>query len=68
MTVLDVDSSGGQYADVKDEFRAAKDLIALDAILHGASDGGADAVRQIYHSALVPPFCLMAVTRFFDSQ
>src|SRR5256886_11541747 len=32
VTVLDVDSSGGAYADIKDAFRAAKDLIALDAI------------------------------------
>jgi hypothetical protein len=67
VTVLDVDSSGGQYADVKNEFRAARDLIELDAILHGARDGGAAAVRAIYHATLVPPFCLMAVTRFFDS-
>lgn len=67
VTVLDVDSSGGQYADIKNEFRVAKDLIALDAVLHGAKDGGAAAVRQIYHATLVPPFCLMAVTSFFDS-
>lgn len=66
VTVLDVDSSGGQYADVKNAFRAAKDLVALDAIAHGATDGGAAAVREIYHATLVPPFCLMAVTSFFD--
>lgn len=67
VTVLDVDSSGGQYAAAKDAFRAAKDLIALEAIANGATDGGAAAVRAIYHAALVPPFCLMAVTSFFDS-
>src|SRR5207253_881401 len=49
VTVLDVDSSGGPYADVKNAFRAAKDLIAFEAILHGARDGGAAAVREIYH-------------------
>jgi esterase/lipase len=68
VTVLDVDSSGGPYADIKDAFRAAKDLIALDAIAHGATDGGAAAVREIYHATLVPPFCLMAVTSFFDAH
>lgn len=67
VTVLDVDSSGGPYAAIKDEFRAAKDLIAADAVLHGATDGGAAAVLQVYHATLVPPFCLMAVTSFFDS-
>src|SRR5207248_1898024 len=68
VTVLDVDSSGGSYADVKNAFRAAKDLIAFEAILHGARDGGAAAVREIYHATLVPPFCLMAVTSFFDAH
>jgi hypothetical protein len=68
VTVLDVDSSGGPYADIKNAFRAAKDLIALNAIVHGATDGGAAAVREIYHATLVPPFCLMAVTSFFDAH
>src|SRR5439155_25811944 len=68
VTVLDVDSSGGSYADVKNAFRAAKDLIAFEAILHGARDGGAAAVRGIYNATLVPPFCLMAVTSFFDAH
>lgn len=67
VTILDVDSSGPPYADIKDEFRVAKDLIALDAVLNGATDGGAAAVRQVYHATLVPPFCLLAVTRFFDA-
>src|SRR5256886_15347239 len=65
VTVLDVDSSGGAYAGIKDAFRAAKDLIALEGILHGARDGGAAAVREIYHATLVPPFCLMAVPSVF---
>jgi len=30
VTVLDLDSSGGPYADIKNAFRAAKDLIALE--------------------------------------
>src|SRR5205823_14108693 len=68
VTVLGVDSSGGAYAGIKDAFRAAKDLIALEAILHGARDGGAAAVREIYHATLVPPIWLMAVTSVLDAH
>lgn len=69
VSVLDVDSpvaSGDPYADIKRGFGAAKELVELNAILHGARDGGAAAVRDIYHAGLVPPFCLMAAMSFFD--
>jgi hypothetical protein len=34
--------------------------------VEGASDGGAAAVAEAYHSTLVPPFCLAATEDFFD--
>jgi hypothetical protein len=37
-------------------------------VLHGASDGGARAVSEVYHSALVAPYCLAAVDSFFAQQ
>jgi hypothetical protein len=69
--VLDVDSSasvGDPYADIKTQFAAAKLLVAADAVANGATDGGAAAVRDAYHSTLVPPFCLAAVGSFFAAQ
>ena len=54
------------YATLKKGFAAAKASVAADAVLNGATDGGAIAVLQAYHAALVPPFCLSAVKSFFD--
>jgi len=69
VTVLDVDDGGGgPYSDLKTAFAAAKALDAAAAVASGASDGGTDAVLQAYHAGLVPPFCLSAVKRFFDSM
>jgi pimeloyl-ACP methyl ester carboxylesterase len=71
VTVLDVDSSpssGDPYADLKKGFAVAKALVAANAVAGGATDGGATAVLQAYHTRLVPPFCLVAVTSFFDSH
>src|SRR5262249_7591045 len=61
ITVLDVDStvtSGDPFADLKRGFAAAKALVAANAVLGGASDGGATAVLEAYHAGLVPPVCL----------
>jgi hypothetical protein len=61
--VLDLDdeaSLGDPHAALKVGFAAAKEALA--------ADGGAMAVAEAYHSALVPPFCLAAVQSFFDSQ
>ena len=69
VTVLDVDaplSSGDPYANLKKAFTAAKALVAANAVLGGAKDGGALAVLQAYHGTLVPPVCLSAVKSFFD--
>jgi alpha-beta hydrolase superfamily lysophospholipase len=69
VTVLDVDSavtSGDRYADLKRGFAAAKALFAANAVVRGATDGGATAVLQAYHATLVPPVCLSAVKSFFD--
>jgi hypothetical protein len=68
-TVLDVDSAvtaGDPYADLKNGFSAAKALVAANAVLAGATDGGATAVLEAYHARLVPPVCLSAVKSFFD--
>lgn len=69
VTVLDVDSavaSGDPYENLKNEFAAAKALVAANAVAGGAKDGGALAVLQAYHAGLVPPVCLSAVKSFFD--
>jgi hypothetical protein len=67
--VLDVDSAvsaGDPYADLKKAFAAAKALVAANAVLGGATDGGTLAVLEAYHAGLVPPVCLSAVKSFFD--
>jgi hypothetical protein len=69
--VLDVDSNPSvddPDATIKVAFTTAKESIALAAIAGGASDGGAEAVSDIYHSTLVPPFCLAAVQSYFDGM
>jgi len=71
VTVLDVDSSvasNDPYANEKNGFAAAKVAVAAAAVIGGASDGGAMAVLQAYHSGLLPPFCLYAVKSFFDGH
>jgi hypothetical protein len=68
VTVIDIDSSGNPDSDLKAGFQAAKALAATNAIAAGATDGGANAVLQAYHAGLVPPFCLSAVKRFFDTM
>jgi len=69
--VLDIDSNpsfGEPDAALKVGFAAAKESIALAAIAGGATDGGALAVADAYHSTLVPPFCLAAVQSFFAGR
>ena len=70
-SVLDLEaavSANDLYAAPKKDFGLARDLIAADAVLHGATDGGALAVARAYHATLVGPFCFAAVKSFFDSQ
>jgi hypothetical protein len=70
-TVLDVDSAAtanDPYANLKSGFSAAKHIVATAAVAQGATDGGAMAVAQAYHSSLVPPFCLVAVRSFFADR
>jgi predicted esterase len=69
--VLDVDgeiSFGDSDADLKLAFDAAKAAVAASAIAGGATDNGAAAVLDAYHSTLVPPFCLGATKSFFDGK
>jgi hypothetical protein len=71
VAVLDIDSSvasNDPYANEKKGFAAAKTVVAAAAVVGGATDGGAMAVLQDYHSGLVPPFCLYAVKSFFDGH
>jgi poly(3-hydroxybutyrate) depolymerase len=68
VSVLDLDAAaadGERFAAIKDGFTAAKNLLAATAVVAGASDGGAMAVAEAYHSSLVPPFCLAAARSFF---
>ncbi len=69
VTVLDVDAAqtdGDPYADLKTGFALLRDTVAAAAVAGGATDGGARAVAEAYHSTLVPPFCLSAVRTMFN--
>jgi predicted esterase len=69
VTVLDVDSSaasGDPYANEKTGFAAAKAAVEAAAVIGGGN--GAMAVLEVYHSKLIPPFCLYAVKSFFDGH
>jgi len=70
LTVLDIDSAvtgNDPYAGLKHDFVIAKELVMAAAIAGGATDGGALAVLEHYHAALVPPFCFSAAKSFFDA-
>jgi len=56
VTVVDIDSAGDPYSDLRTAFQAAKDAVRTAAVLGGASDGGDKAVQDAYHAGLVPPF------------
>ena len=68
ISVLDLESAASNndaYASLKKDFAIAKDLVAATAVAQGASDGGALAVAEAYHTTLVAPFCFAAVKSFF---
>ncbi len=63
VTVLDVDdepSLDDPYLELKTGFAAAKQALELS--------GGTTAVLEAYHTSLVSPFCLAAVTEYFDDR
>jgi alpha/beta superfamily hydrolase len=67
--VLDLEapvSTSDSYTNLKQGFQAAKTLVAADAVLQGATDGGAAAVAEAYHATLVAPFCFAAAKSFFS--
>jgi hypothetical protein len=72
LTLLDVDSAiAGQndpYAAAKTTFSNLKNLTISNAIAAGATDGGANAVLQSYHGALVGAACSLAARQFFQQQ
>jgi pimeloyl-ACP methyl ester carboxylesterase len=70
ISVLDLEaaaSSNDRYASLKQDFAAAKALVAATAVQQGATDGGALAVAEAYHTILVAPFCFAAVKSFFEN-
>ncbi len=71
VTVLDVEApatANDPYANLKQDFAAAKTLVAAAAVAHGATDGGASAVADAYHAGLVAPVCFAAARAFFATQ
>ena len=67
-SVLDLESAASNndpYANLKHEFAIARDLVAASAVAQGATDGGALAVAEAYHTTLVSPICFAAVKTFF---
>jgi Prolyl oligopeptidase family len=70
ISVLDLEaaaSANDPYASLKQDFAIAKTLVAATAVQQGATDGGAFAVAEAYHTILVAPFCFAAVKSFFDN-
>jgi Prolyl oligopeptidase family len=68
--VLDLESaatSNDPYAGLKSDFQIAKALVAASAVAQGATDGGALAVAEVYHTTLVSPFCFAAAKTFFTN-
>ena len=68
LSVVDIDSSptpADPLAPLKAGFAQAKSATAQAAVAAGASDGGATAVTQAYHS-LAAPFCAAAARAFFS--
>ena len=71
LTTVDVDGElqlDDPYIEIKAAFALAKEAIAASAVAGGATDGGAAAIADVYHSTLVPPFCLAAVMSFFEER
>jgi hypothetical protein len=69
--VLDLESAvtaNDPYGSLKQGFVLAKNLVAAEAVAHGATDGGARAVFEAYHVTLVAPFCFAATRSFFASH
>jgi hypothetical protein len=71
VSVLDLEApvgSGDPYATLKQGFEAEKAATAAAAIAQGATDGGASAVADAYHSTLLPAFCLAATVSLFAAH
>ncbi len=69
--VLDLEApatAADSYATFKAGFALAKDLVAASAVAAGATDGGAFAVAEAYHTTLVAPFCFAAARTFFAAR
>ncbi len=68
VTVLDLETglgAGDPYTSAEQGFELAKAALVVQAVAGGATDGGAEAVAEAYHSGLVPTFCMQAARGFF---
>jgi hypothetical protein len=71
LSVLDLEapvSAKDPYGNLKNDFELAKQLVAANAVVQGASDAGVLAVAEAYHATLVAPFCFTAAKSFFANQ
>ena len=70
IAVVDLEAAtpNDPYAGLKQDFAVAKAVVAADAVVQGATDGGAFAVAEAYHAELVAPFCMAATRAFFADQ
>jgi alpha/beta superfamily hydrolase len=71
ISVLDLESArlpNDPYANLKQGFALAKEIVAATAVSQGATDGGARAVAEAYHTTLVAPFCVAAARSFFANH
>lgn len=56
------------YATLKTEFAVSKAALAASAVAQGATDGGALAVLESYHTVLEEPYCFAATHLFFEQH
>jgi hypothetical protein len=71
ISVLDLESPvsvNDLHANLKQGFALAKEIVAVNAVAQGATDGGARAVAEAYHVTLVAPFCFAAAKSVFIAQ
>ncbi|MBV9697566.1 MAG: prolyl oligopeptidase family serine peptidase [Gammaproteobacteria bacterium] len=69
VTYLDLEATpSAPYASLQQGFTVAKAAVAADAVAHGATDGGQQAVFEAYHVQLVAPFCVTAARDFIQAH
>ena len=69
VTVLDIDSGvtkDDPFKDLKDGFKATKDLIKVQAFFSHKSASA--ELLENYHAIIIPAFCIQAARSFFDAH